>query len=582
MRGLRAALTEHRHFLIVVTLLTLLLTYPTIAYVLKTDGFHLPTGRNSDVFIKLWDAWYAKQILTGQADRFFTNLIFYPEGLSLAFHPLFTYHGLVINALQIFLPLSDAYCLAFLLIIISCSAAAYLYFTWLFNDKWTALFGAVIFGFAPQVAGLPGWPEVAWIAPLPLAIYCLHRGLRERRGHLMVLAGLVAGLSAEVTIYCWVVLNMSVGLFICAMAASRWRERAFWRLTLVFIVAAVLSSAWRTLPMFGDWSALEGALAHRDTAESYGDILSFVVHPPHPVLGPLADALFQISDEASIGSMSYLGFLPLVMVGIGLSRARNHRRTLPWLSLLLVFFLLHLGDTLTINGTEYEMIKLPKYYLDQFWLSPTGPFTRTNHFMAGIGLPLAVLACFGLATLKERFPSAAQPRFIMALVLIVAFEYWVPVEMRSSDPLTGRPLSRNHLAFLDWLDGEDAELRLINLPFGRDNAKRYIYYQSLSGYPQTEGAISRPPASVYDYIRANPVLRIWHEQRPTNCVIQDRVEYLEGLTQLAEDGFTHVIHHYGFYFWERQIESFRYVDPAYSDDYVSIYRLEDLLESCPS
>ena len=124
------------------------------------------------------------------------------------------------------------------------------------------------------------------------------------------------------------------------------------------------------------------------------------------------------------------------------------------------------------------------------------------------------------------------------------------------------------------------DIALINLPLGRDNAKVYLYYQSLTGYAQTEGGISRPPTSLYDYFRANPVLNKWLEQQPTNCVIQDRDEYLAGFTQLAEDGFTHIIHHYGFYFWQRQIESFHYVEPAYSDDYVSIYRLTDMLESC--
>ena len=29
------------------------------------------------------------KILTGQADRFYTDLIFYPDGVSLAYHPLF-------------------------------------------------------------------------------------------------------------------------------------------------------------------------------------------------------------------------------------------------------------------------------------------------------------------------------------------------------------------------------------------------------------------------------------------------------------------------------------------------------------
>ncbi len=39
MLKLRGALLEHRHFIVVVTLLTLVMTYPTIEYVFRTDVF---------------------------------------------------------------------------------------------------------------------------------------------------------------------------------------------------------------------------------------------------------------------------------------------------------------------------------------------------------------------------------------------------------------------------------------------------------------------------------------------------------------------------------------------------------------
>ena len=70
MQRLRTTLREHGHFLIIVTLLTLVMTFPTIVYVFKTDVFWLPTGDSLDVYIKLWNVSYGKQFLTGQADRF--------------------------------------------------------------------------------------------------------------------------------------------------------------------------------------------------------------------------------------------------------------------------------------------------------------------------------------------------------------------------------------------------------------------------------------------------------------------------------------------------------------------------------
>ena len=85
---LRGRLREHRHFVIVLTLLTLAVTFPTIVQVFRTDIFWHPGGEHADSFIKLWDLWYGNLFLSGQADRFYTDLMFYPDGVS-----LFTTHS---------------------------------------------------------------------------------------------------------------------------------------------------------------------------------------------------------------------------------------------------------------------------------------------------------------------------------------------------------------------------------------------------------------------------------------------------------------------------------------------------------
>ena len=501
--------------------------------------------------------------------------------MSLVNHPFFWPQVIVVSALQRVMPLSNAYNLSILLIIFSTALAAYPYLLWLFKDKWIALLGTVVFGFGANVLGNPNWPETAWIAVFPLSLYPLHRGLAERQAGLVLLGGILAGLTAYVTLYHYVQVLIMLGLVLCAFAVSRWNDGAFWRHIVLFALALGLLSAPRVLPMLQHEAALDEALTYYPQGESHKDLLLIFSNPRHPVLGPLAKAHLQSSVVAVSGGGSYIGLLPLALTVIGLKNRGNRSMMLPWLGLCLVFLLLRLGSTLQINGIAFDGVLLPKHYLNQLFPSIFVPFNIVERFMAGARFPLAVLACFGLVALRERYSFAASPRFVLALILLASFENYIPVQLESLDPITGQPFSEERLAYLNWLEMEDSDVRLINLPFGRDNAKLYNFYQLLSGYPQTEGAISRPPASVYDYIRANPVLSIWLELRPTNCVIQGRDGYLEGITQLADDGFTHVIHHYGFYFWERHIESFRYVDPAYSDDYVSIYRLKDLLESCP-
>ena len=577
---MQAALGKHRHFFVVVPLLAIAMTWPAFQYIISDEPFFLPTGPSSDVYIKLWDAWYSGQVLTGRAERFYTNVIYYPEGVSLANHPLFLLHNAVLSALSAVMTVSQAFSLTHLLMIVSCAAAAYAYLHWLLNDKWVALFGAAVFGFCPQVVGQISWTEISWIAPMPLVAYFVHRGIREGRNWRIVIGGVIAGLTSEVSFYFFVCVIATLGLLAGALAASRWRGIAIWRQLALLTVAVTLACAWRVIPVLQDISALDAATEYYGLDERRNDLLSFVMNPGNPILGPIMTQVLDFPRGISLSKISYLGFLPIVLIAIGLVSGETRRRMLPWLGLGLVFVLLHLGSTLTIQGIAYEGVKLPKHYLDQLLPSVFKAFYRTNHFMAGICLPLAVLASYGLAALKSRYPGVARPRFIVGLILIVAVEFLIPVEMTMLDPISQKPFSAERLAWIDWLKREESGTNaLIHVPFGRSNAKLYFYYQTLTGYPQTEGAISRPPDSAYNYIRGNAVLNAWYNRKPTNCAISNPAQYRQAVARLIEDGFTHVVHH-RFYFWQTLLESWRYVEADFSNDFVSIYRLDDMLESC--
>ncbi len=193
MRRLFDTMREHRHFFIVVTLLTLVMTFPTIIYVFKTDVFWLPTGNTLEVFIELWDIWYTKLIVSGQEDRSYTNLIYYPEGVSLAYDPKFFLFNSIVNLFQVIMPLSNAYCLAFLLLIGTTALAGYSYALWIFKDKWIALLAAAILALSPQVLAHAHWIKIAWIGQIPIFLYFAHRGIVERRASLVVLAGVLSG-----------------------------------------------------------------------------------------------------------------------------------------------------------------------------------------------------------------------------------------------------------------------------------------------------------------------------------------------------------------------------------------------------
>ena len=566
---------RHLHFIIVVITLTLVVTFPTIVYIFRADVTWLPSD-NKDIYLHIWDVWYGKQVLLGRADRLYTDLLFYPQGLSLDRHPVGLLNVITAAALNLVLPLPNAYNLAYLLIIVFSALSAYVYLLWLFKDKWIALFGAVVFGFSQHVVSEPHHPNITYLATIPLVLFCLHRGVRENRAALVILAGLLTGVTTLIIMYTYVILLIMLGFYLCAFAIAGWRDRRFWFYVLLFIVVTSVSSSLVVFPLISDRDATETLLAYYRGPEIRNDAISFFVSHAHPIFGPLLDGILQTPVKARISDTSFLGYLPLLLVCFGLARKCTRRKMIPWSILCGTFLILRLGSILNINGVAYPEIVLPKHYLNQLAGGVFKAYYVSDQFMAGALLPFAILACFGLLALQRRNPATTKPAVILVLVAIVAFEYYVP----RRDHI----IPQERFAFIAWLKAEEemGKIRLINMPIGRGWARLYGWYQTFNGYPHVDGAISRLPESAFNYIRANPLLNGWRNVQPINCEVMERDLYLAGLAQLEEDGFSHIVHHFDLTSNHQQDFhlSFHNVDPAYEDEFVAIFRLDDLRQSC--
>ncbi len=571
------ATRNHRHFIAVLCVLLVVMTYPTILYVFNTEVFWLPID-SGDIWIEFWNAWYGKLILAGEADPLFTKLSFYPEGLSLVYHNYNVAHMLVFGALQAILPASNAFNLTYLLIISATTLAAYLYLHYTFKDKWIALFGAVMVGFSGYVVGRPMHPGVALLATVPLSCYFLHRGFAEMRWTYIAISVVVVGCTAFISLYIFICLLLTVGAYIICFAASRWKDRRFWLMTAAMMVIVGISGFARAFPMLTDETDLDGILDKTSGQETENDLLQFFINYENPIFNRLitnrVTSSIVLLPDPGRWNTSYLGYIPLLLIGFGLIRKNYRRRMFPWLLLLIPFFLLRLGSVLTINGQDFNSVLLPKYALDRLIPVVFEAFYSTDHFQIGILLPLAVLSCYGLLAFLDSFPKRRRGWVVLLLIALLAVEYY-------RSPPGGHIILEEELAYLDWLAEEsDEPVRLINLPMNRGSSKTYIFHQTIGGFPQVEGLATRTPPSAYNYIRGNLVLNAWHNRESLICTEKNRDEYLAAVTQLRDDGFSHVVLHYSLLKPGTVEDSFSDLDPDYEDEFVDIYRLTILPEAC--
>ena len=167
---LAQGLRPHWLFMVAAPLAIIVMTHPTLHLALDTGAYRLHTGP-TDIFMKYWDAWYGEEMLAGRADFYHTDLLFFPNELSLAFHNFSLPHMLVFGSLQKVLPPVNAYVLTYLLIIAANLLSAYVFLLRLVSRPVVACAGAFVFGMSTFVMKHQEHPDMALMATIPLALF---------------------------------------------------------------------------------------------------------------------------------------------------------------------------------------------------------------------------------------------------------------------------------------------------------------------------------------------------------------------------------------------------------------------------
>ncbi len=552
-------------------------------------------GNNVDNWIFYWNDWRLATTLSEHQSLFFTPYAFFPHGASLTAHsnsflssalalPLRPWVGPVAasNLVWLFGLWAGAVGMFWLTYALTRSPAG-------------ALVAGFVFAFAPyhltqalshaHLGSIHWWP---WYA------LCLHRALQRGRMRDAAAAGFFAaltlwnGLQLAVMLALWTVVYLAGTIVI----DNRDFFHHFLRRALALCITGGVAlglCAPLLIPIARAWESgwtegFDEGLSHQS------DLLAYFVPPTyHPLWGDVVQPVYE-RFVANRAYMPYLGYAPIVLATLAILAAFRARRApgkplsardarpawaVFWAIGFALWTLLSAGSALRVNGVLYATLRLPYAWIGaMFPLSTLRSPDRIN--LLGV-FSLAALAGYGAAWVARRRIWLLAP-----IGLLLLTEYLCLPLLRWDLP----PDS----PFYAQMAQDAPPYAVLDYPLGYDQAKLWLYYQTLHGKPTVEGHISRYTPELYTLITSNALIRALYQVN-----LEDRPRLLDGnafasqsvplrdfgpaLRELRDLGVRYVLAHKPYMNAESAAHLRRVLPlaPTYEDETLAVYDLTNPL-----
>ena len=203
---------SHRHSLLLVGLYigsTVIMTWPIAGQL----GTHIPFT-DGDAWVHLWTFHWVKESLLNGQSPFFTDLLYFPNGVSLYFHNIAWVNIAFWLPLQALVGEATAYSVVFLGVFTFNGIATYLLARELMDSKAAAFVAGLIVAYWPYTLAHHNHPNLIFIAWIPLSILYLKRFFEQKRKHDALLASLFIALIGLTRWQMLVIGGFLVGSFI--------------------------------------------------------------------------------------------------------------------------------------------------------------------------------------------------------------------------------------------------------------------------------------------------------------------------------------------------------------------------------
>lgn len=574
-------------------LLTVMMTWPAAARL----GTHLP-GVGDDLWNHQWTFWWVKQSILEGHSPFHTDLLFHPQGVSLASHNIAWLNIAVWLPLQAVVGGLAAYSLVFIAFLALNGFTMYLLARELTGSPPAAFIGGLVYGFWPYTLSHYDHPNMVVVCWLPLVLLYLHRTLEKGRRRDALLAGLFLALTGLTRWQLLIMGGVVAGLYVLYRLLSKKSCRTRRTLGLLMLTGLVTGAllALPAAPMI----RAQLTRAYPDDIfideQDWGqtDVLAYVLPSRyHPLWG---DATFRLYENFIVNKV-YVAFLGYTTIALAVAgAAKDWHRARFWVLMAVVCVALALGPQLRVNGQLYPQAPMPYRLVgDLFFVRILRKPDRFNIFL---GLPVGMLVSLGIAALLRpelveglrRYlppqgwggPGGGRRKSAVAVALVgiagvlILGEY-CPVPYTTVPAVT--PAWYSQLAL------EPGRFAVLDLPMQIQTVdKRYMFYQITHGKPLVGGHVSRLPREALAFVDNIPLLQ---ELRQVDVLVLSSAEVMDpGLMDvshqlhlLAEADIRYVILHKRFVAPEQLAawQDWLTFEPCHEDADLVVYRTDPRL-----
>jgi len=559
--------------LLVYIILTLILTYPLILNITTHFG-----GIAEDVYWHAWNIWWIKySIIDLKTNPIFTEYIFYPNGVSLAFSTMGYIYSLIFIPIQVLFGVITAYNFVVLHTFILSAFGTFLLVYYLTKNKTAAFISGFIFAFSPNhiIRTLIhlNLANVQWIPFYVLFLIKLNRENRKRNIILASIFLLFTALSSWQYLFFLIFLTFIYLLCEIFWVKETKLDKTFLKKFGVFTILSILLISPFAYPTLREYSisplktGLDLSIVHSADLISY-----FIPSPYNTFRGKYFEHFYQSFKGPIYDSITYIGYSVLLLALYSIFKFKKEAKF--WMLSAVFFFILSLGPILKILGTtEFfdSKITIPLPYALFFnYLPFFSAFRTPGRFAIMVIFCLSILAGYGIKSILNGM-KRRDSRYVFTLMIlsIIIFEF-----INIPFPLSKREIPN----FYRQIAEDKEDYALFEVP--SYIAGEFMFYQTLHKKKLVYGRVSQmTPSSggkIADFITKPLIKELTYLE--INATEMDENYIKSGVDILRESRIKYIIVNKEF-LQKEMIDSLNELlgkalgEPIHEDEYTISYRV---------